>query len=137
MTNAARKSAAASSLDQDWALERAPFIDAAESLANRIISAVASADAKACAACYTEDAVIFAPGYIPVTGQAEILKYFESVIAQHTVISTVFTMRAEADGRIGYLIQATVASTGNSTVVRMMRLTEEGVWRICAETVAA
>lgn len=137
MTNAARKSAFASSHDYEWALERAPFIDAAEALASRLSNAVASGDAAACAGCYTEDAVIFAPGDIPVTGQSEIREHFEKVIAHRTKILTVLTMRAEADGRIGYLIQAIAATTGTSTVVRMMRLTEEGVWRICAETVAA
>jgi ketosteroid isomerase-like protein len=137
MTRAARKTDDRNANDQEWALERAPFIDAAETLASRIAEAVVSGNANECAGCYTEDAVILAPNQVAVTGQDEIRKHFEKAISRRTMIASVLTLRAEADGRIGYLIQSVGATTGSFTVVRMMRLTEDGVWRICAETVAA
>lgn len=72
-------------------------------------------DAVAAANCYTEDATVLPPNEAPVTGRANIQKYWEGAIAAGTFDVDVATISTGSNGDLGYEVGRFQMSFKDST----------------------
>lgn len=95
-------------------------------------------DAVAAANCYTEDATVFPPNEAPVSGRANILKYWEGAVAAGAFDVDVATISTGNNGDLGYEIgrfqMSTKDSTGKVTTERgkyieLLKRGEDGKWK--------
>ncbi|MFZ9388856.1 MAG: YybH family protein [Chitinophagaceae bacterium] len=79
-------------------------------------------DAVAAANCYAEDATILPPGEAPVTGKANIQKYWEGALSSGAFDVEVATTSTNSNGDLGYEVgrfQMSIRdSAGNTTIER-------------------
>ncbi len=95
-------------------------------------------DAVAAASLYTEDATILPPNEAPVTGRANIQKYWEGAIAAGAFDVSVATVSTGSNGDLGYEVGRFQMSTkqpdGTVTVergkyVELLKRGEDGKWK--------
>ena len=95
-------------------------------------------DAVAAANCYTEDATVMPPNEAPVTGRANIQKYWEGAIGAGAFDVAVATISTGSNGDLGYetgrFQMSTKDSTGKVTTERgkyieLLKRGEDGKWR--------
>lgn len=95
-------------------------------------------DAVAAANCYMEDATILPPNEAPVTGRANIQKYWEGAVAAGAFDVDVATISTNSHGDIGYEVgrfqMSTKDSTGKVTTERgkyieLLKRDKDGKWR--------
>lgn len=95
-------------------------------------------DAVAAANCYTEDATVLPPNEAPVSGRANIQKYWEGAVAAGAFDVDVATISTGSNGDLGYEIgrfqMSTKDSTGKVTTERgkyieLLKLGEDGKWK--------
>lgn len=72
-------------------------------------------DAVAAANCYAEDATVLPPNEAPVTGRANIQKYWEGAIAAGTFDVNVATVSTGSNGDLGYEVGRFQMSFKDST----------------------
>jgi uncharacterized protein (TIGR02246 family) len=101
-------------------------------------SALNNKDAVAAANCYTEDATVLPPGEAPVSGRANIQKYWEGAIAAGVFDVAVASVSTGSNGDLGYEIgrfqMSTRDSAGKITTERgkyieLLKRGEDGRWR--------
>ena len=95
-------------------------------------------DAVAAANCYTEDATILPPNEAPVTGRANIQKYWEGAVAAGAFDVDVATISTNSNGDLGYEIgrfqMSTKDSTGKVTTehgkyIELLKRDKNGKWK--------
>ena len=95
-------------------------------------------DAVAAANCYFEDATVLPPGEVPVSGRANIQKYWEGAIAAGAFNVAVTTISTGSSGDLGYetgrFQMSTRDSTGKVTTERgkyieLLKRDKDGKWR--------
>jgi len=101
-------------------------------------TALNNKDAVAAANCYTEDATVLPPNEAPVSGRANIQKYWEGAIAAGAFDVAVATISTGSNGDLGYEIgrfQMSVQdSSGKVTIERgkyieLLKRGEDGKWK--------
>jgi len=107
-----------------------------DALHTRFLEGFKRRDAIAATAGYTEDAVFLAAGSEPVRGRAAIAAGFASLWESGFVEKGLTTLSAEADGNLGYAIEAVETSAGSGFTLLVLRR-DWGKWRICAEAFIA
>jgi uncharacterized protein (TIGR02246 family) len=102
------------------------------------VKALNARDAVAAANLYTEDAVILPPNEGPVTGRANIQKYWEAAIAAGAFDAAVATTTTGSNGDLGYevgrLQMSIKAADGSVTTehgkfIEMLRKGDDGKWK--------
>ena len=95
-------------------------------------------DAVAAANCYTEDATILPPGEAPVTGRANIQKYWEGAVAAGAFDVDVATISTNSNGDLGYEVGRFQLSTKDSTgkvttergkYIELLKRDKDGKWK--------
>jgi len=107
-----------------------------DALHTRFLEGFKRRDAIAATAGYTEDAVFLAAGSEPVRGRAAIAAGLARLWESGVVEKGLTTLSAEADGNLGYAIEAVETSAGNGYALLVLRR-ERGKWGICAEAFIA
>jgi ketosteroid isomerase-like protein len=101
-------------------------------------AALNNKDAVAAANCYTEDATVHPPNEAPVSGRANIQKYWEGAIAAGAFDVAVATISTGSSGDLGYEIGRFQMSMKDSTgkvstergkYIELLRRGEDGKWR--------
>jgi uncharacterized protein (TIGR02246 family) len=101
-------------------------------------AALNNKDAVAAANCYTEDATVLPPNEAPVSGRANIQKYWEGAIAAGAFDVAVATISTGSNGDLGYEIgrfQMSIKdSTGKVTTesgkyIELLKRGEDGKWK--------
>jgi uncharacterized protein (TIGR02246 family) len=101
-------------------------------------AALNNKDATAAANCYTEDATILPPNEPPVSGRANIQKYWEGAIAAGAFDVAVATTSTGSNGDLGYetgrFQMSTRDATGKVTTERgkyieLLKRGKDGRWR--------
>ena len=101
-------------------------------------TALNNKDANAAANCYFEDAAILPPNEAPVSGRANIQKYWEGAIAAGAFDVAVATLSTGSNGDLGYetgRFQMSIKdSTGKTTTergkyVELLRRDKDGKWK--------
>ncbi len=102
------------------------------------VAALNNKDAAAAANCYTEDATVLPPNEAPVSGKANIQKYWEGAIAAGAFDVAVATITTGSNGNLGYEIgrfsMSTRDSTGKVTTERgkyieLLKRGDDGKWK--------
>ncbi len=109
------------------------FLNDIVELENRFLEAYRRGDAKACADCYTEDAVYLVPGMPPVHGRSAIEAATAKEIRSGFKITKMIALHAQASGDLGYALEILNSNVGEGGTLLALRRDERGVWRICAE----
>lgn len=95
-------------------------------------------DAVAAANLYTEDATVLPPNEPPVTGRANIQKYWEGALAAGTFDVSVATISTGSNGDLGYEVGRFQLSTKDSTgkvtteggkYIELLKRGEDGKWK--------
>jgi ketosteroid isomerase-like protein len=101
-------------------------------------AALNNRDAQAAANCYTADATLLPPNEAPVSGRANIQKYWEGAIAAGAFDVAVATLSTGSKGDLGYEIgrfqMSTRDSNGKVTTERgkyieLLKRGEDGRWK--------
>ena len=98
------------------------------------MTAFQNKDAKTCADCYTLDAFYAACGSQPIRGRSEIESLHESIIDSGFQILGIEIIDIEVSGSLAYSLETVKGSEGNSTALLVLKLDEDGQWRVCAES---
>jgi ketosteroid isomerase-like protein len=107
-----------------------------DALHTRFLEGFKRRDAIAATADYTEDAVFLAAGSEPVRGRAAIAAGLASLWESGFVEKSLTTLSADADGDLGYVIEAVETSAGSGFALLVLRR-GRGKWGICAEAFIA
>jgi uncharacterized protein (TIGR02246 family) len=102
------------------------------------VKALNAKDAVAAANCYTEDATLLPPNEAPVTGRANIQKYWEGAIAAGAFDVDVASISTSSNGDLGYDVgrfqMSTKDSAGKVTTehgkyIELLKLDKDGKWK--------
>ncbi len=108
------------------------FREEVDALHTRYLDAFKRRDAVGGAAGYTEDAVYLIGGE-PVRGRAAIAAAIADYWNSGVVEKGITTLTAEADGNLGYAIEAVETTAGNGVALLVLKRDGRGRWGICAE----
>jgi ketosteroid isomerase-like protein len=95
-------------------------------------------DAVAAANCYTEDATILPPNEAPITGRANIQKYWEGALSAGAFDVAVATISTNSNGELGYEVgrfqMSTKDSSGKVTTehgkyIELLKRDKDGKWK--------
>lgn len=95
-------------------------------------------DAVAAANCYTEDATILPPNEAPISGKANIQKYWEGAIAAGAFDVSVASISTNSNGDLGYetgRFQMSIkdsagnVSTEKGKYIELLKRGEDGKWK--------
>jgi uncharacterized protein (TIGR02246 family) len=101
-------------------------------------TALNSRDAVAAANCYTEDATVLPPNEAPISGRANIQKYWEGAIAEGAFDVAVTTISTGSNGDLGYEIgrfQMSIRDSSGKVMtergkyIELLKRGEDGKWK--------